>query len=111
MKQLFLFITLFFVYIWTQNYIIVRWEGIPSGNTEVFCTIDGAYDLPETLELTRITWTNNNQDGEWIAFYPFLQPYYFVDCLRYVNGVPVYGTASSFSTFDSNLTFFPLVKQ
>lgn len=101
----------FFVSIWTQNYIVVRWDGIPAGDAQVFCTFDGVFSPGFTLELTRFTWVNDAQDGEWIAFHKFLEPVYLTNCMRFVDGDPVFGTASAIETFDSNLIFMPLVSK
>lgn len=107
----FLITLLFIISIWTNRYIVVRWEGIPSGNTQVFCTIDGVYTYPETIELTRFTWTNSNLDGEWIAYYDFLDPFYQANCLGYLNGIPTTETAVGFMSFSENsILYLPIIQ-
>jgi len=106
----FLATVVFLISIWTNSFVVVRWEGIPQGDTQVFCSFDGPYSSPETVELNRFTWTNNSQDGEWIAFHDFLEPQYSINCLGFLDNVPVTITAHTTGVFpDNGLVYLPFI--
>lgn len=90
----------FFISIWTKDFIIVRWEDQPPGLTSVLCTVTDQFGNSTTLYLEQFTWPDPHEPwGEWRAYYPFYGRSWFANCRGYLNQLPHTDTASGFENF------------
>ena len=82
-RILLLIVALFFIEIWTSQYIVVKWEDQPDNATGVWCVLEDEDGISHALKLTQFVWTSTY--GEWYVYYSFAGHLWFANCTGYVG--------------------------